>query len=299
MSRRGESSSPLSVLLSDYLPLAYFADFLMPRKSKLIHLAAQLKSIPLWLLLFYIIQQTVGLSGLFVPAILCLYLSLEHYRRYRLIVDTPTTHLSTGAQGYVELHGMARLLENETFRGRFNLPPTVWMPGVCTTEPFILDDGYGTCLLYPNKAEVFASNSDTHHNVVAIFAGQMLYVLGELRTSSGVNAQTDLHLRTSQILSQWKQQPHILLEGYDKDSNGKLDPEEWEAVRQQALEQAKTDIQEDQLQTATHVIDQPTGNRLFMITNIPPDRLQLRYQIASNIYLLLWLILMAIAWTAR
>jgi len=259
---------------------------------------AQLQALPFWGIALYIAHTQAVL--LFALSLLCLGVSLAHYKRYRLIVDTPTTRLSTGAQGYVELAGTARLPTTESFRGPAHLPPTLWMPGVCTKEPFILDDDNGECLLYPAKAEVFAIPSlQTHHPHSAIFAGQTIYVLGELRTIAGVNRSDSIKIRASEMIAQWKRHPTVLLEGYDHDGNGELDPEEWEQVRQHALSIAQKDLDDEILNTSTHVIEQAQSGRLFIITNLLPEQLAQRYQISSYGYALAWLLLMLLAWLGR
>jgi len=207
---------------------------------------------------------------------------LALYRRYRLIVDTATSRLSSTAQGYVELEGQARLPEGEGFRGLQDLPPTVWLAGYIEDQPFVLEDDDGRCVLYPQSAEIVIQPADNHlYWLQAIYPGQTLYALGELRTHSADNQRQSHRHRISEVLADWKQNPRQLLNNFDANGNGRLDPDEWERVKVSAANVAESMVQEQRGKPVTHVLERPRDGRVFLITNIPPQQLARRYRVGS------------------
>ncbi|HPE59060.1 MAG TPA: hypothetical protein PLB10_01880 [Thiolinea sp.] len=247
-----------------------------------------------WLLLAGFVVQRWGYQALFFMALSNFGFSLAHYRRYRLIEDTPTTRLSSGAQGYVELQGQVCTVDVARYQGHPDLPVNVWSAGLSEEQSFYLDDGKGRCLLYPGAAEMIVRPADTHlYWLPAIYPGQTLYVLGEMRTvNSTTGHAAGLRERTARILARWKTRPDVLLEGYDADGNGVLDQDEWQAVRTQAKTLARQEWQQQAQAAATHVIDRSRDGRLFLITNMLPDKLALRFRIAAWVHGLAWIGLM-------
>lgn len=267
------------------------------RRAGLLNFAAQLKFVPLWLLLCYLILLNKPI-WLLLPACFNLWFALGFFKRYRLMLDTPHSFISHSAQGYVSLRGRALLPAGESVRGLVNLPVTLWIPGYIEDQPFVLDDGHGRCLLYPRQAEIITSPADTYLDWLhAIYPGQELYVLGDMRTLKADNHQPIRH-RMAELLSRWKLKPKVLLEAYDTNGNGRLDEEEWQEVCKTAERVAQEDLLDEQLAVGTHVIEQSSGGRLFMITNLPPARLAHRYRRAMWMHSAAWLGLMAIVYSA-
>lgn len=264
------------------------------RRGGLMNLAARPGFAVFWGAAAFTVHQQAGAAWLLLPATLNLWFSLGLFRRYRLIVDTPTSRLSSSAQGYVELCGKAYLPDNEGFRGLPHLPVTVWLPGYVEDEPFVLDDGHGRCLLYPQAAEIVTRSNNNHFSwLQAIYPGQTLYALGELRTHAGDNLRIDRRNQLAELLAEWKRNPQLMLQHFDENGNGQIDPQEWQAVRASAEQQVDQEIREHKRAPGTHVMDTATGGQLFMITNIPPEQLAQRYLRASILHLLVWLGLMA------
>lgn len=281
--------------ISNWSHLIHNQGHALLRRGGLMNLAAQWQFIPLWVALCYATVHWADVPWLLAVAQFNLFFALGLYLRYRLIEDTPTSRLGSGAQGYVELHGRAFLPEGEGYRGHPDLPVTVWLPGYVEDQPFVLDDGKGRCLLYPDAAEILTRPADNHLDwLYAIYPGQTLYVLGEMRTLAGDNGRLSHSVRVSELLARWKRRPEVLLEAYDRNGNGVLDPDEWEQVRRTAGQVAGADAQDERQRPGTHIIDRSaTGGRLFLITNIPPDELAGRFRLAFLLHLFVWLGLMA------
>lgn len=258
------------------------------RKGGVINVAASLFFLPVWGVLCLLVVAFSGLQGLWVLELLNVWFALALYRRYRLIVDTATSRLSSTAQGYVELEGQARLPEGEGFRGLQDLPPTVWLAGFIEDQVFVLEDDDGRCVLYPKSAEIVIQPADNHlYWLQAIYPGQTLYALGELRTHSADNQWQSHRHRISEVLADWKQNPRQLLNNFDANGNGQLDPDEWERVKVSAANVAESMVQEQRSKPVTHVLERPRDGRVFLITNVPPQQLARRYRVASWMQMLL------------
>lgn len=268
------------------------------RRAGLLNFAAQFSFVPLWLALCYGLLIKADPIWLMLPACCNLFFAIGFFQRYRLMLDTPHSFVSHSAQGYVSLRGQAFLPEGETTRGLANLPVTLWIPGYIEEQPFVLDDGHGRCLLYPQQAEIVTTTADTYLDWLhAIYPGQELYVLGDMRTLKTDNHQPIKH-RISELLSRWKLKPKILLETYDTNNDGRLDEEEWQKVCKTAERVAQEDFLHEQHTVGTHVIDRSSGGRLFMITNLPPARLAHRYRRAMWMHSTAWLGLMTLVYSA-
>ena len=264
--------------------------FAVLRRGGLMNLATTWGFAGVWAGGCYYLYQQVGAQWLLVPATASLWFSLGLFRRYRLIVDTPTSRLSSSAQGYVELRGKAALPPGEACRGLPHLPVTVWLPGYVEDQPFVLEDEHGSCLLYPEHAEIVTRTGDNHLFLLhAIYPGQTLYALGELHTQRAENLALNHRERLAVLLAEWKQDQQQLLHNFDANGNGQIDPEEWQTVRQAAEQWVADDIREQQAEPGTHVMAGATAGQLFLITNIPPETLARRYRWAAWLHLLVWL----------
>ncbi|QTR50473.1 EF-hand domain-containing protein [Candidatus Thiothrix anitrata] len=288
---------PKAVGSADWLEIAENQRYAVLRRGGLINLVALLRFGVVWVLLAVWLYVHADPLWLLLLANCSLLFALGLTRRYRLITDTPTSRLSSGAQGYVELHGRVSLPEGESSRGLPHLPATVWLPGYVEDAPFVLDDGLGRCLLYPGEAEIVIQPGHTHFSWLhAIYPGQALYVLGELYTQRAESLETlSKRERVAQVLAKWKSRPLELLHGFDANDNGKIDPDEWEQARAAAERQVADDEVDQRRKPAMHTMSSSGVGQLFLITNIPPERLARRYALAATVHTLLWLSLMVIA----
>jgi hypothetical protein len=100
--------------------------------------------------------------------------------RYRLIENTPRSLLRSAAQGYVELHGTARLLPGEPIVARLSGERCVWFSFAVaerrrasngktkwvtvergtSTDLFELHDDTGDCVVDPEGADIIAVHKD-------------------------------------------------------------------------------------------------------------------------------------------
>ncbi len=116
----------------------------------------------------------VGLLG--VAAWAGVYYGFRFLRRSRIIEDTPTSKIRSAAQGYVELHGYAALMEGPAIVAPLTGVPCTWflykveekhapyadkarrewrsIEQGCSEHLFLLVDDTGKCVIDPENAEI-------------------------------------------------------------------------------------------------------------------------------------------------
>jgi hypothetical protein len=205
---------------------------------------------------------------------------LKGFWRLRLIRDTPTARLRSAPQGYVELIGQARpvrtlmpakltgipccwyrwRIEKRSRSGRSDHWRTIDQGAL--ERPFVLDDGTGECLVYPDgallrsciKERWFSAVSGGSRSVPSALAplfglggryrmteeriaeGESVYVLGFHETPRRGSKEQQALVR--QLLKQWKRDPERVQQ-FDLDGDGELDPSEWQRARSLAAELAQ------------------------------------------------------------
>lgn len=212
-------------------------------------------------------------------------------RMRRAMADVPTARLASAPQGYVELHGRARRLDEEfsTVRPHFlwqritrSTGGAGWLPAALrgreisveiTEVPFCFSDGEARAVILPEGAEVTCRNRQVEKRgrettvTESIHSGEPLYVLGYLTSLDRV---PDLAARAERIAADLRLDPRNR-ERFDADRDGHLNvPELLELHREArgiALEQAGTQ------QTQTHVIAAPPDDRPYLISTLPLGRL--------------------------
>lgn len=117
---------------------------------------------------------------LLVVAVISFVYAYKFFYRKRLIEDTPTSKIRSAAQGYVELSGLAQLMEGPTIVAPLSGKPCTWHrfsveekrgsgknsswvtvnKGV-SDELFLLKDDTGECVIDPEGARVTASVKQT------------------------------------------------------------------------------------------------------------------------------------------
>jgi len=210
--------------------------------------------------------------------------SVWHY-----IADTPLSKIETAPQGYVELQGACDLQSGRTSQGFDSGPPAIWQrfqvrrtsdnrlidSGV-SSEAFQLTDSTGSCLIYPEGATVLASSrrnwteKDKRYSVNFIRPGATLYVLGALQTDGGSNTDYNQKVEIANTLSSWKQDQNFLLSEFDTNSDGELDMQEWEAVRQRASTVVQQRYGEICVAPVNHIVRKPADGSPFLISDKDP-----------------------------
>lgn len=172
-------------------------------------------------------------------------------------------------------------------------------------ELFWLEDVTGRCVVDPDKAIVYPSSKDVWYGSSAtpeggphmggmhfggryryteqrMLEGDPLYALGYFHTQGPVSAG-DIDEEVRQQLLAWKKDQAWLLQHFDLDHDGQVDPQEWEAARQEArrlvLERERDDLQ----RPPVNVLGRPPDDREFILSTLPQQKLEtrLRFYVAA------------------
>lgn len=236
----------------------------------------------------------------------------------RAIVDTPTSRVTSAAQGFVELIGNGQPMAEAQLLSPFTQLPCLWFRYTLERRnngewrqveqgesdlPFILDDGSGRCELDPVGAEILTTHMETRtqgderHNESVLLKGDRLYALGEFVSFSGVQTALNLRLDVGNLLADWKADQPALHDRFDLDRSGVIDEKEWQLARQAAESEVARRHGEIRNQPTQHRLRKPDSRKPYLIANHPPEKLGRRYAWLSAAHLILLLAsLFGIAW---
>ncbi len=242
-------------------------------------------------------------------ALLSLFAWLSALRRQRLIIGTPTSRIASAAQGYVELLGRARR-EGEPIPGKYSLLPCLWyrfrherrnhkdewrtIDTGESTAPFRIDDGSGSCVIDPRGAEIIVRHKDQwqvgdeRYTEWKLLEMEEVYVLGEFKTIGGSTTSLTHDNLVKSVLYEWKLNNADLLQRFDLDGNGLLDMDEWLLARQAAKREARKRLNEARAEADTHFVLQPNDGRLFLVSNLSPEKLARRYALWAWLHLVIF-----------
>ncbi len=129
-----------------------------------------------------------------------------------------------------------------------------------------------------------------------IFPGDPLYAIGMFRTIDELDRRQHRRELMLGILRDWKRDPDALLERFDRDRNGRIDPEEWEQARRQAADEAAGRVDDDPHPPLPHRIGAPDDGRPYLLSSTPEETLvrRLRWRMAIALLVTagsLWMVL--------
>lgn len=239
------------------------------------------------------------------------FAAIFNYWRLLKITEAPISTIAAAAQGYVELHGTASC-EN-SLKTPFHGIPCVWyrawvyanvedqkgLPDICgnrlldyreSNQPFTLNDGTASCTINPIDAEVIHFEARTWrinaHRYVEQYlpAAKRLYVLGQLNTLKHLSDTVALNIEVRNTLAKWKSRPDLLRNRYDHNWDGKIDADEWELARQDAIKQV-TAKQMMVAHNGSFTLSKPANNQLFLISAKSPQQLRDHYRHWSFVHI--------------
>lgn len=266
--------------------------------------------------------RTGWLGCLAAMGLLSLSAWLSALYRLRMVRDTPTSRIASAAQGYVELIGAGRRFGDQPLLAKLSQRPCLWYryrieqkdhDGDWRTEEdgesedsLLLDDDSGQCVIDPSGAEVLTKHKkqwqdSTHRYTEWLFLErEPLYAIGQFHTLSG-DGHANLNDMVKDILTEWKQDLHALHARFDHNRDGELDLHEWEHARLAARAEAERRLADIRAAPETHIMRRPDDGRLFILSNLPPEKLARRYALWTWAHLALFFgALTAFGWlTAR
>jgi hypothetical protein len=191
--------------------------------------------------------------------------------------------------------------------------------------PFLLDDGSGRCLIDPRGAEVFAQAKDVWYGAtewpevrlprgegllgkltdLLLSGGRYKYTesrlqpnetvcaVGAFRALGGVHVE-DPEAAVAALLHDWKQDQKTLLERFDGNHDGVLDPEEWEQARAAARREITEHMVVKPQAGELPVLSQPADGRAFLLSASDGQALARRLRLVSGALLALGVCLSAL-----
>lgn len=253
------------------------------------------------LLLFAAVQfqsRTGSLVCLGLMALISIPAWLSALQRLRMIRDTPTSKVASAAQGYIELIGQGQAFGDIPVFAKLSQTPCLWYRYTIarkterdkwvieergeSDESFILRDDSGSCVVDPERAEITTQHRDQwrkgnyRYTEWKILQHEKIYVLGEFRTQS-VALEFDSKAELNALLAEWKQDMPTLHKRFDLNKDSELDMDEWLLARQAAKREVAKRLREAQAQPDLHIIGQPRDGKLFLISNLTPEKLARRY----------------------
>ncbi len=239
-------------------------------------------------------------------AVISLFAWNSALRRQRLIAGTPTSRIGSAAQGYVELIGDGMPLDSPIL-AKYSMLPCLWYryevakknhKNEWRTEstgeseaPFLMDDGSGKCVIDPHGAEIVTQHKDTwrvgdyRYTEWKLLERDEVYALGEFKTAGGSTTTITHSDLVKDVLIEWKSDNENLLKRFDLNNNGLLDMDEWMLARQAAKREANKRLAEARAEPDANFLLQPRDGRLFLLSNLSPDRLARRYIIWTWVHL--------------
>jgi hypothetical protein len=237
---------------------------------------------------------------------------IGNQRRSRLILDTPTSRIASAAQGYIELTGRARQAHDTPLLSKLTLLPCVWYRYIIEQErsdnkgyeiteqgtsddTILIDDGSGQCFIDPDYAEIVTSHKqvwkkgDCRYTEYLLSPLDTLYAIGEFTTLGGPNSDLDFKGDLNALLAEWKRDKTQLHERFDLDKNGGIDAKEWELAVLAAKREVARQHGEIRLKDGVHLMRKPTDGRLFLLSNLPEERLARKYVLWGWFHLLTFL----------
>ena len=129
-------------------------------------------------------------------------------------------------------------------------------------ELFLLLDDTGQCVIDPEGAYVTPARKDCwyghrsrpdrgpsydrswfsfgsrryRYSEERMHPGESLYAIGLYKTVGGANSQFNINEDVRDMLGEWKKDTEYLMTRFDKNRDGQIDMEEWQAVREEAYQ---------------------------------------------------------------
>jgi hypothetical protein len=246
-------------------------------------------------------------------------LMAHQLRRARLIEDIPASKIRSAPQGHVELSGFAKTPAEGHLLSPLTKTPCVWYhyrieraDGIqrerwrttergTSTQPFLVDDGTGHCLVDPRGADITTVRhrrwKEGRHRYTesCLRADDWLYLVGWFESLHPPGAEEQAKLLSRQLLREWKSDQPSLLARFDTNGDNTIDGTEWEQARTSAAAEAQRRTVQQYDPTPLHRLKRPPLRRYpYLIANRDPKllagryRWRARFSLAGAILMMIW-----------
>lgn len=178
-------------------------------------------------------------------------------------------------------------------------------------ELFLLKDDTGECVIDPEGAEVTPAISEVWYGDTPMWGGgarrgrigryrytekrmhpgDMLYAIGQFRSVGGSQELPNTHEEVRQLLAEWKRDQVSLHARFDRNNDGVLSVDEWEAVRKAAWKEVLAEQAKRARGPVHHLLTRPDDSRRpFILSVLPQELLIRRYRVYSGLALLVFLL---------
>ena len=173
-------------------------------------------------------------------------------------------------------------------------------------ELFFIVDETGECIVDPEGASVttlekdvwygntarpsrgaatgggFLSSGNYRYTEKRLRPNEALYAIGLFNTVGGAGDVYDPSGDVRELLAHWKKDSESLLQKFDKNKDGQIDMEEWQAVRDEALKQVLAQHGENKAAAPVNMLTQTRDKRRpFLLSAVPQHSLIKRYHYYS------------------
>ena len=234
------------------------------------------------------------------------YFAFGFLKRARVIDDTPTSKVRSAAQGYVELVGRSKAMDGPPILSPLTNTVCTWyrysveeihdkhtrtLESGASDNLFYLVGPTGKCVIDPEDAIVkpsvkkvwYGSRNAHKSSCSSSLLGSMgsryryteermhdndpLYAIGEFKSVGGNNSEFNTREDVKSLLASWKNDPGFLLEKFDKNKDGEIDIQEWDAVRNTALKVVKKNQSKIKSEPMIHLLSKPKmSNKPFILS---------------------------------
>jgi hypothetical protein len=246
-------------------------------------------------LTFFVLLSLATLASMFY-----LFIFIRHGR---IILDTPTSKVRSASQGFVELVGKARSLDDSPLRSPGSFTQCVWYDLLieelngskwaavekdASIYSFYVDDGTGICAVDPQLGEVKTKvkkvwkKGKLRYTERLILEGEVILCLGQFESEQGASKTEIAKVGARLLLAQWKQDRDNLLQRFDANSDGEIDMDEWNQARQAATQQATNEIDDDYEPSSHNCLVKPFDRgHPYLITTFSQEELTKKFKLKA------------------
>jgi hypothetical protein len=133
----------------------------------------------------------------------------------------------------------------------------------------------------PEAASLLLREGGWRYTERLLGVGARVCVMGDFRSHSEVG---DVNTAAAAKLHEWKQDQQALLARFDRDHDGRLSADEWEAARQAAVSECQAQTLRADIARVS-IISEPTDGEPFLIAPLSEAALERREKLFAGLYL--------------